>query len=167
MAVLILGDSHLARARPRHAEIAAATTSRAVGGSTVLDLDDQLAGIDLAAYDVVVVSLGTNDAGWRDVPLTQFVSVLDAALARLAGRRLVFVTSPGCDPARAGGCSADRLAAYATSATGLVTGHGGIVVDSPAVLATLGAAAFLEDGFHLTQPAYDLLLPAIATAVAG
>lgn len=167
MSVLILGDSHLARALPRHAEIAAVTTSRAVGGSTVLDLDDQLAGVDLTAYDVVVVSLGTNDAGWRDVPLAQFVSVLDAALARLAGRRLVFVTSPGCDPVRAGGFSPDRLATYAASAAGLVTGHGGTVVDSPAVLARLGAEAFLEDGFHLTQPAYDLLLPAVAAAVAG
>lgn len=167
MRVLVLGDSHLARARPRHAEIAAETTSRAVGGSTVLDLDDQLAGIDPAAYDVVVVSLGTNDAGWRDVPLEEFVSVLDAALARFAGRRVVFVTTPGCDPERAGGFSPDRLATYAASAAGLVTRHGGTVVDSPAVLAPLGPEAFLDDGFHLTQPAYDLLLPAISTAVAG
>jgi lysophospholipase L1-like esterase len=166
MPVLITGDSHLARARPRHAEIAADTTSRAIGGSVATDLAGQVANLSPAAYDVVVVSIGTNDAGWRDVPLPTFLGAISSFLDWAGATPVVLMTSPGCDEGRAGGhWSHTRLRQYAEEAAALVTAAGGSVLDTPAVLAPLGAAAFVEDGFHLTPSAYDLLLPALAHAV--
>lgn len=166
MTVLVLGDSHLARARPRHAEIADDTLSRAVGGSVATDLPGQVAGLDPAAYDVVVVSIGTNDAGWRDVPRAEFTDAVRWLLGWAGTTPVLLMTSPGCDEASAAGhWSNARLASYSVTAAALVEAAGGRVLDTPAVLAPLGTAAFAEDGFHLTRAAYDLLLPALGAAV--
>ena len=56
-------------------------------------------------------------------------------------------------PAPHAGLVRDRLAAV-----------GARVVDSPALLAPLGAAALAADGLHLTGAAYDVLLPAVREA---
>lgn len=167
MRVLILGDSHLARAVRSHGLVATGTTSRAVGGSVATDLPGQLEGVTVSAYDTVVVSVGTNDAGWRQVPLPEFTEAMEAFLRLVEGTRVLLVTSPGSDPLRAPAYSPALMASYADAAARLVKGAGGSVMDTPALLAPLGADAFLEDGFHLTPAAYALLLPAIAEAVRG
>jgi lysophospholipase L1-like esterase len=166
MPVLIVGDSHLARARPRHAEISPATTSRAIGGACATDLLRQVGGLSPSAYDVVLVSIGTNDAGWRDVPLPEFLASVEGFLAWAGSTPVVLMTSPGCDEARAVDHWSDaRLASYAAEAGTLVKAAGGRVFDTPGVLAPLGPDAFVDDGFHLTQAAYDVLLLALADAV--
>lgn len=168
MRVLITGDSHLARARPRHAEIAADTSSRAIGGSVATDLAGQVANLDPAAYDVVLVSVGTNDAGWRDVPLETFTTALEDFVSWAGTTPVLLMTSPGCVEGRAAQhWSAAKLATFATEGAALVTAAGGRVLDTPAVLAHLGDDAFVDDGFHLTSAAYDLLLPAITAACVG
>jgi lysophospholipase L1-like esterase len=167
MRVLITGDSHLARARPRHAEIAAEVTSRAIGGSVATDLAAQVANLDPTAYDVVLVSVGTNDAGWRDVPLETFTTALGDFLAWASTTPVLLMTSPGCVEGRAAEhWSSAKLTAFGAEAAALVTAAGGRVLDTPAVLASLGDDAFVEDGFHLTPAAYDLLLPALADMAA-
>lgn len=166
MTVLVLGDSHLARALPRHAEIADTTVSRAVGGSVATDLPGQVVGLDPTTYAAVVVSIGTNDAGWRDVALPEFVDAVAWLLDWAGPTPVVLMTSPGCDEsAAAGHWSSARLTEYADRAAALVDAAGGHVFDTPAALAPLGADAFVEDGFHLTRAAYDLLLPALCRAV--
>jgi lysophospholipase L1-like esterase len=163
MSVLVLGDSHLARVGPALVSLLPGATVRAFGGAVATDLSAQADGLDLAAYDVVVVSIGTNDAGWRDVPLEVFTREVEGLVARVPGRVLL-VTSPGADEARAPGWSNAKLGEFAAAATALVMAAAGGVIDTPSVLAPLGADAFLDDGFHLTTAAYDLLLPAIAHA---
>jgi lysophospholipase L1-like esterase len=163
MSVLVLGDSHLARVGPALLAQLPDATVRAFGGAVATDFATQADGLDLAAYDVVVVSIGTNDAGWRDVPLDVFTREVAGLVARVPGR-IVLVTSPGADEVRAPGWSNAKLAAFATAATAQVMAAGGTVIDTPALLAPLGADAFLDDGFHLTAAAYELLLPAIARA---
>ena len=165
MSALVLGDSHLARVRDLLEASGPGMTVRAFGGAIATDLTDQLAGLDPAAYDVVVVSIGTNDAGWRDVSIELFTTAFADLLDQVAPARVVLVTSPGADEDRAPGWSTAKLAAYAAAASGLVVGAGGSVLDTPALLAPLGADAFLDDGFHLTDAAYELLLPALADAI--
>ena len=57
------------------------------------------------------------------------------------------------------------LLSYAAIGARLTTEAGGRVVDALGLLAPLGAAAYLDDGVHLTGAAYDLLLPALADAL--
>ena len=174
MRVLLLGDSHLSRLSPGDlGRIAPDVTNAAVGGAFATDLAGQLAGIaDLAAYDVVVVSVGTNDAApWKQVPIETSERALAEAVARLLARpdaRIVYVASPGVDETRLDRV-ADRtnevLADYSRVAADVVSAAGGAVVDTPALLAPLGCAAYVDDGVHLTPAAYELLVPAIADAV--
>ncbi len=149
-------------------------TNAAVGGSIATDLAGQVAGVrDLATYDVVVVCVGTNDAApWRQVPIETSERALADVVARLPprpGRRLVYVASPGVDEARlerVADRTNDVLTDYSRVAAAVVTAAGGSVVDTPSVLAPLGGAAFTDDGLHLTPAAYELLIPALAAAVA-
>ncbi|RJS46945.1 SGNH/GDSL hydrolase family protein [Nocardioides cavernaquae] len=165
MSVLVLGDSHLARVGPALVAQLPDATVRAFGGAVATDFATQVDGLDLAAYDVVVVSIGTNDAGWREVPLDVFTREIEALVARVPGR-VVLVTSPGADEVRAQGWSNARLTEFARSAAAHVAAARGTVIDTPSLLAPLGPDAFLDDGFHLTSAAYDLLLPTIARATA-
>ena len=168
MKVLVAGDSHLARPVRAGWRITPDAPAGAVGGSVATDLPGQLAGLDPAAYDVVVVSIGTNDAGWRDVPLAEFTAAIGWLLDWAGSTPILLVRSPGCDEtAAAGHWSNARLTAYAGAAGALVDAAGGAVLDTPAVLAPLGPGAFVEDGFHLTAAAYDLLLPALGLAARG
>ncbi|MBA3783183.1 SGNH/GDSL hydrolase family protein [Nocardioides sp. InS609-2] len=170
MRVLLLGDSHLARIQPDDlTRIAAEVTNAAISGSFATDLADQVAGVaDLASYDVVVIGVGTNDAApWKQVPIETSERALADAVVRLP-QRIVYVASPGVDETRLKRV-ADRtnevLADYSRVAADVVAAAGGSVVDTPAVLASLGSAAFVDDGVHLAPAAYELLIPAIAAAV--
>jgi lysophospholipase L1-like esterase len=165
MRVLITGDSHLARPVRAGWAITPDATSVAVGGSVATDLPGQVAGLDPTAYDVVVVSIGTNDAGWREVPLEEFTHGVGRLVAWAGATPVLLMTSPGCVEGRAAGhWSNARLSTYAAAAGALVTAAGGRVLDTPALLAPLGDDAFVDDGFHLTPAAYDLLLPALHAA---
>jgi len=166
MRVLLLGDSHLARSRRDLARIAPDITNRATGGAFARDLVVQAADLDLASHNAVVVSVGTNDAApWKQAD--DFVSVITGFLASHPGVRWVFMRSPGVDESRLSG-SGDRtnrgLAEYADAAASLFAESGGSVIDTPRLLASLGPAAFTDDGVHLTGAAYDVLLPAITAA---
>lgn len=145
-----------------------AVTNRAVGGSFTTDLAGQVADLDLTAYDVLVVSVGTNDAApWKQVPLHEAERALAAFVVDLP-LPLVLVAPPGVDEARLRrpeDRTNDLVDDYAACAAQVVEAAGGSVVDTRAVLAPLGAGAFLEDGVHLTPAAYDALLPVIADAV--
>jgi len=172
MTLLFLGDSHLDRVRgpllDRMSGLAGAPVeNRAVGGSTVHELAGQADGLDLATYDAVVVSVGTNDAAsWAVVELDRFVEVLTTFVVGSSGR-LVFLGSPGVDEVRLlgdGDRTSRELRAYADAAASLFGSHGHRVVRAETVVAPLGPDAFLEDGVHLSDAAYDLLLPALAAA---
>lgn len=173
MTILMLGDSHLARLRTQGGQdrleelLGAPVDNRAVGGSTVRALPDQAAGLDLSSYDAVVVSLGTNDAApWGAVALDDFRRGLAAVVD--AGTRWVAVTTPGVDGARTPdeGRSNTVMEQYADALASAVEGAGGVTVRSRDVIAPLGSDGFVEDGFHLSPAAYEVLLPAIAEAVA-
>lgn len=176
MTILLLGDSHLARLRTQGGQdrleslLGAPVDNRAVGGSTVRALALQADGLELSSYDAVVVSLGTNDAApWGAVPLEDFRSGAAALVDGGRGARWVALTTPGVDGARTPdeGRSNGLMARYADALAAVVEDAGGVTVRSRAVLSPLGSDGFVDDGFHLSASAYDLLLPAIAEAVAA
>lgn len=172
MRVLLLGDSHLARLGPADlARLGSQVTNAAVGGANAGDLAGQLAGVaDPASCDVVVVSVGTNDAApWKQLPIAESERALADLVATLR-LPLVYVASPGVDEARLER-STDRtdavLADYSRAAAAVAAAAGGAVVDTPALLASLGGRAFVDDGLHLTTAAYAVLVPAIAAAASA
>lgn len=169
MRVVLLGDSHLARVRRDLGRIGPDVVNAAVGGASVRDLAAQAASAGLTADDVLVVSVGSNDAApWKAVPVAEFGLLLDEFLASVPRSGLVLLTSPGVDEGRLTG-SADRtnvvLDSYAAAARTRFEAAGGVVVDGRTLLADLGPAAYDVDGLHLTGAAYEVVLPALAEAV--
>lgn len=172
MRIVLLGDSHLARVRRDVALIGPEVHNAAVGGASSRDLAAQAerAGVaGLADGDAVVVSVGTNDAApWKQVPVADFTEALRACWLSVPARHRVYVTPPGVDEARLGGPSdrtnrvVDDYRAAAVAVCHALDVH---LVRAEQVVAPLGADAFVDDGLHLTGPAYRLLLPAIAAGV--
>jgi lysophospholipase L1-like esterase len=171
--LLLLGDSHLSRirrARLRRLEAASGhrVSNRAVGGTSVLGLGDQLDGAPPAA--VALVSVGTNDAApWKQVPLETFATTLAGLLPRVPTSRLVYVGSPGVDEGRltrANDRTNTRLREYVDVAAETVRSYGGEFLDTAALLARVDDDVFEGDGVHLNKAGYDVLLAALTAHVA-
>ncbi|GEP37477.1 hypothetical protein NPS01_11400 [Nocardioides psychrotolerans] len=170
MRVVLLGDSHLAHVRRKLDLIGSDVLNAAVGGASVRALSAQATGAQVSSGDVVVVSIGTNDAApSKQLPLPDFSTILGEWVGSLDVGRWVFVTPPGVDEARLQG-AADRtnkvIGAYRDAAVGIFEAVGAHVVHADQVLERLGPGGFADDGLHLTGRAYDLLLPAVAVAAA-
>lgn len=168
MRTVLLGDSHLARVRRGLSQLAGPVVNAAVGGARADDLLPQATAVRAGPGDVVVVSVGTNDAApWKGLPHDEFASLVATLLSGVEAGRWVYVAPPGVDESRLTR-SADRtnagLAVYTAIATAAFTARGATVIDTAGLLDDLGPAAFTDDGVHLTGAAYRLLLPAIADA---
>jgi lysophospholipase L1-like esterase len=154
MRVVLLGDSHLARVRRDLPILGHDVVNRAVGGSVAADLLPQLAAAGCTASDALVVSIGSNDAGWRGVPLARFETDVAAFLDARPTGRLVYL-APADEPARG----------HAAAAIPLFGAAGAEVVDAHALLAGLGDGALEPDRLHLTGAAYAVVLPALRKAL--
>ena len=148
MGFLFLGDSHLAYLVRDHPDLVTAglgdaVTCRAFGGAIVADLPGQVRGLDLNAFDAVVVSVGTNDL-FMGVSGRELATKLDAFMSSHPGVRWVCLESPNFP--------------HPTSSLA-------VAVQTRDQLAPLGDAAFVGDGVHLSRRAYETLVPAIADAV--
>jgi lysophospholipase L1-like esterase len=162
--IVLLGDSHLARVRRDLTRLGDDVLNAARGGATVRDLERQSVAA-LSPSDVAVVSVGTNDAApWHGLSLAEFQAALDGFVASLPAGRVVVVAPPGVDESRLG--PGDRtnagITGYRESAAAVATDHGARWLDTPSLLAPLGAVAFADDGVHLSGTTYAVLLPAIA-----
>jgi lysophospholipase L1-like esterase len=162
----LLGDSHLAALGPTVPGLGADLVNLAVGGAVAQDLGCQVHGVALPDDARIVVSIGTNDADpTRGLPLEAFGAVVDAFVAARPGRRWVYVASPGCAGDIDETWTATGMAGYSARAATAFAAAGGVVLDTPKLLAALAADAFTEDRLHLTARAYDVLLPAVAAAL--
>jgi lysophospholipase L1-like esterase len=135
----------------------------------VLDLLAQAAEAAVEEDDLVVVSVGTNDAApWKQVPVPTFGQALLRCMQSVPARRWVYVSPPGVDESRLTG-SGDRtnavLEEYRDAAFSACSDAGARVVRTERIVEPLGAKAFVSDGLHLSGPAYRVVLPAIAEAV--
>lgn len=160
MPVLLVGDSHLARFAPYPRLIARDCTVRAVGGAAAADLVGQLGELDPAAFDVVAVSVGTNDCGVRPASLEDFLAAIRAFLDRVAPTPVLLVNNPGADE-RAVDYDDAQMRKYAAEAAALVRSTGGTVVDIPRVIAPLGRLGRTADGLHVSKLGHVLLVPAL------
>jgi lysophospholipase L1-like esterase len=167
VSAFLLGDSHLERIQRDLPLLGPDVTNLAVGGSVVTDLADQVRDVEIPDDARLVVSIGTNDAAPASrVSLPDLGAAMDAFVASLPGRTWVYVASPGCVEDLAAHLSSATLARYSARAAQPVRAAGGAVVDTPALLAPVGRAAFTEDGFHLTGSGYAILIDALAAALA-
>ena len=168
MRIVLLGDSHLARIRRDLTRIGPVVINAAVGGSCAADLVSQARSSGITTRDVVVVSVGTNDAApWKAVRLETFERQIEQFLTQVTDADLVYVSPPGVDElrlTRSPDRTNDVIAGYAARASALFERAGARVLDAGQLLRPLGTTAFTEDGVHLTGAAYDVLLPAIAEA---
>jgi lysophospholipase L1-like esterase len=169
MRTVLLGDSHLARVRRDLSLLGSDVCNAAEGGASSLDLLAQATRADVDVDDLVVVSIGTNDAApWKHVPLTTFSQAVARCIQSVPARRWVYVAPPGVDESRLG-ASGDRTNAvldqYRDAAISVCQEEGARVVRTERLIRELGAAAFVSDGLHLSGRAYDLVLPAIAETV--
>lgn len=160
----MLGDSHLQRLVPIQRFIAPQVVNRAVGGAVAPEMLEQLGDLDLASFDVMTFSIGTNDAGTRPVALPEFMGSIAALLDRAAGTPVVFVASPGAG-ARAVDYDNDHMTSYSTAAADAVRATGGRVVRTESLLAPLGRAGREPDGIHISMAGHALFVPAIRRAV--
>lgn len=169
MGTVLLGDSHLARVRRDLLVMGPDVRNAAVGGATSLDLRAQTARAGIEEDDVVVVSVGTNDAApHHRVAVAELADALARCLRSVPARRWVYVAPPGVDESRAPGPGARTNAvidAYREAAVAVCEDAGASVVRTEQVIRPLGADAFVSDGLHLSGRAYRLVLPAIAGAV--
>ena len=166
---MLLGDSHLARVRRYVSVLGPEVCNAAEGGATSLDLVAQATKAAVEENDLVVVSVGTNDAApWKHVPVTTFAQAVARCMQSVPARRWVYVAPPGVDESRLTG-SGDRTNAvldrYRDAAVSAGRDAGARVVRTEQLIQALGAAAFVNDGLHLSGRAYKVVLPAIAEAV--
>ncbi|WP_310961649.1 SGNH/GDSL hydrolase family protein [Nocardioides terrisoli] len=149
MEVVLLGDSHLARIRRALPRISANAINAAVGGATAADVLTQARAHLPTTNAIAVLSIGTNDArrGTRPEECRELVKALVAELAC----PWIYVRPP-----------LTEHAVWGNAIASLRPDH---LIDTPALLAPLGARAIASDGVHLTGSAYELLLPEICTAL--
>lgn len=169
MRVVFLGDSHLARIRRDLPLVGPDVCNAAEGGASALDLLAQATRAAVQDGDLVVLSVGTNDAApWKQVPVPVFAGAMRHCMESVPARRWIYVAPPGVDETRLAG-SGDRTNAildeYRDAALSVCSDTGAGVVRTERVIESLGAAAFVDDGLHLSGPAYKAVLRAIADAV--
>ena len=141
----------------------------AEGGASALDLLAQATEAAVEEGDLVVVSVGTNDAApWKQVPVTVFTRAVLCCMHSVPARRWVYVAPPGVDESRltgTGGRTNAILDEYRDAAVSACSGAGARVVRTERVIRPLGAGAFVSDGLHLSGPGYKAVLRAIAEAI--
>ncbi|GAB4005933.1 SGNH/GDSL hydrolase family protein [Nocardioides ultimimeridianus] len=162
MRVLMLGDSHFDRLHLIPWAVSRDTVNLAVGGAIAPEMLDQLGDLDPRDFDVVMMSIGSNDGASRPIPLEEFLGAIRQVLERCEGRSVVLATSPGVDERAP--YPEVRVEEYAAAAAALVRSRGGLVVDTPKVIAPLGMRARIADGVHLSKAAHLLFVPALRRA---
>lgn len=162
MAVLLVGDSNLARLYYELSDLVASALGGfrgmpAVGGAWSGSLRHQIGDRVLSDCDAAVVSIGSSDDHRAfDSSPEIFRPNLSRELER--GGRWVPLVPPGLAHAPEPFDTAEvnaLIRVYAGVLVGLVIASEGIALDVRGVTDALGPAAFDPDGMHLTRAAYE------------
>ena len=172
MRTMLIGDSHLARLNNDLSPLVATPViDAAQGGASIGDALRQASSIRVDANDIVVLSIGTNDAApWKQTPLAAFSDGLDQFKDSFDLGRWIYMTPPGVDESRLSGSSNRTnmvMEIYRDKATTVLRSGGASILPSHEVIAELGSFAFSSDGVHLAEAAYSLLVPEIAKSIAS
>jgi lysophospholipase L1-like esterase len=173
--VILVGDSHLALLgdAPETLDLPGieGVLNAAEGAAGAGNLLDQVRRAGVTGDDVLVVSVGSNDAApGQPLAVDEFGGVLRALLDEVTPARTVLLVAPGVDEERLsddGERAAQGVAAYAERAAALFGAAGAKVVEAWVLIAPLQARAFADDGRHLSEAGYDVLLPALREAIAA
>jgi lysophospholipase L1-like esterase len=174
--VMLFGDSMLARfTKPRIQSL-----ERELGGTATVyncaaggwDSSDGVARAPLLGrldWAAVVLSFGANDcAPWKRVAIDRFAENLDAIVAAFDGARLLAFLPPVIEerPDSGSGSRTNReLDAYREVLRAAVGADA--CLDTDRTLAAAGTPCLEEDGLHLTDAGYTILIPALARVIAA
>ncbi|TGN64952.1 hypothetical protein EXE59_14015 [Nocardioides eburneiflavus] len=166
MRIVFLGDSHLARVRRDVSIVGPDVCNAAEGGACALDLVPQAATAGVEEDDLVVFSVGTNDAApSKQVPVTAYAQAVRRCMCAVPARRWIYLAPPGVDESRLTGSHRTTNAVLDEYRDVSVCDDAGArVVRTERVIGSLGAGAFVSDGLHLSGRAYKVVLAAIAEA---
>lgn len=170
--LVIAGDSIFAFLQARHvAQIEAAlpgisVADLAVGGSTAADVARHLDAVLALDPVAVLLSAGLNDAAQR-VPVAEFVRTT-VGLARRVPVPWIHLLPPTTDPALTTDLPPemnDTLVEYRRALRAHPPVPGRSSVDPDRIAGVDPEHGRLPDGVHLTDDAYDALLPALIDSV--
>ncbi len=172
MRAVLIGDSHLARlSNDLGSLVATPVFNAAEAGASIGDAVRQASSMEVDASDIVVLSVGTNDAApWKQIPLDTFTDGLDQVKDSFDLRRWIYMTPPGVDESRLSGSNNRTnmvMGLYRDEAITVLRSGGASILPALEVIAELGSLAFSSEGVHLTEAAYSLLLPEIAKSIAS
>jgi lysophospholipase L1-like esterase len=123
--------------------------------------------------DVVVISLGTNDASpWKQVPLEKFQQNIPKIFEAFHDSKVIYLLPPPVDEAKttkAFNSPMPDMKSYNEAAKTLCQEHGIAYIDSFAVFKPLldaGREYHTEDGMHLNDFAYEIIAAELARILA-
>lgn len=178
MKIVLFGDSMLARfGKERLEELESKIPQSdvyncAVGGWDSNDGVKKAPYIALLKPDVVVISLGTNDAApWKQVPVETFKSNLGIILAEFKGSRIIFFPPCPVDESKQkdGYKRTNALTKLYFDAAMLVCNEEKVsCIDSWAIFGSLleqGKSIYVDDGLHLNDYGNSVLTETIVEAL--
>ena len=137
----------------------------AVGGWDTNDCKEKSPYISKLAADVVVISLGTNDASpWKQVPLETFKENLPHIFNSFSESKIIYFLPPPVDsskPRESGKeITNENVQPYHDAAKKICEEHNIKFIDSFAVFMPMlnsGKEYHVEDGVHLNDFAYEII----------
>jgi lysophospholipase L1-like esterase len=123
--------------------------------------------------DVIVISLGTNDAApWKQVPLDAFITNIPKIFAAFPSSKLIYFLPPPVNenktPEEKKGLNNEVLKQYHDVAKQVCKEHGIAVLSSWEAFKPLldnGNDYHVEDGVHLNDDAYDTINTQLAKLI--
>lgn len=120
--------------------------------------------------DVVVISLGTNDAApWKQIPLDIFTSNLPRLFAAFSNSKIVYFLPPPVDESKLldykKTLTNEIMSQYCDSARIICENNGVSVIESWDVFKPMldgGQEYHVEDGIHLNDLAYEIISKKLA-----
>lgn len=169
--IVLVGDSVLARVnqdgavalRPR---LEAAFPERAldvlaVGGASSETTIANIAGYTFDAHDLVVISLGLNDAApWKQIPLEQFIANYKTILETIGHKNIVLLAPTFVDTVKQGQPGRDNatINQYAQGVRDLADSYELQFVDGFEIIRSHQKDELhVADGVHLNTAGYDLI----------
>lgn len=142
----------------------------AVGGWDTNDCVEKSPYISKLKPDVLVISLGTNDAApWKQVPLEQFKENIPKIFEAFSDSRIIYFLPPPVDEVKIAKTDAKRsikgIKEYHDAAKALCESHTVSYIDSFRVFKPLmdnGQEYHIEDGVHFNDFAYEIIAKELA-----
>jgi lysophospholipase L1-like esterase len=147
----------------------------AVGGWDTNDAVAKAPYISKLEPDVLVISLGTNDAApWKQVPLEKFTENIPKIFNAFNDAKIVYFLPTPVDEVKIANTDKRRsikdIKVYHDAAKSICEAHGVAYIDSYAIFKPLldsGQEYHIEDGVHFNDFAYEIIATELAKVLSN